>query len=247
MPSQIQTETVKSTAGGASLESFRAVDERRTGKRPGVLVFHEWWGLDDHMKRRARMLAELGYTALAVDMYGDGQVAADAAEANRLMGGLLGDLPAAEARLKASLQKLAGDPTVDASRIGAIGYCLGGAMVLHAARLGLPLAGVVSFHGSLGSFHTPAPGSVRAKILVCHGGADVLVPDDQVAAFKREMDAAKADYRVIVYDGALHGFTNPAATESGKKNGLPLAYDAAVDERSWKDMKDFFAKAFARA
>ncbi len=213
--------------------------------RPGVLVVHEWWGLNDYIRRRVHELASLGYEALAVDMYGDGRTAADPEGANALMSAALGDVPALEQRFRAAYDTLAARPGVDASRIAAIGYCFGGAVVLHAARIGLPLAGVTSFHGSLGSFHKPAPGSVKAKILVCHGAADDLVPQDDIDAFKQEMDAAKADYRFESYAGAKHGFSNPDATASGEKHGMPLAYDADVDARSWADMRAFFDSIFA--
>lgn len=241
---KIETKDVTYQAGGTTLRGYLATDGDRTGKRPGVLVVHEWWGLNDYIRRRARMLAELGYTALAVDMYGDGKTGTNAAEANGLMAAALADRPALEARFQAAYAHLKGDPTVDASKIAAIGYCFGGAVVLHAARIGLPLAGVVSFHGSLGSFHKPAPGTVKAKILVCHGAEDSLVPDDQIAAFRKEMDEAKAEYRFVSYPGAKHGFTNPEADARGRENGLPLAYDAEVDRKSWQDMQDFFAKIF---
>jgi dienelactone hydrolase len=190
------------------------------------------------------MLAELGYTALAVDMYGDGRTGADPTEAGKLMTAALSDRVALEARVEAALDLASGHPSVDAARTGAIGYCFGGAVVLHAARIGLPLRGVVSFHGSLGSFQKPAPGSVKARILVCHGGADSLVPDEQVAAFKKEMDEAKADYRFVAYDGALHGYTNPDATEKGKQYGMPLGYEEKADRKSWEDMKGFFGEVF---
>jgi dienelactone hydrolase len=152
---------------------------------------------------------------------------------------------AGEARFKAAYDLLASRPEVDGSRIAAIGYCFGGAVVLHAARIGMPLRGVVSFHGALGSFHKPAPGSVKAKVLVCHGAADRLVSQDEVDAFKQEMDQAKADYRFLAYPNALHGFTNPEATENGKRYGIPLAYDAEADRRSWQDMTDFLARVLA--
>ena len=213
--------------------------------RPGVLVVHEWWGLNDYIRGRAEQLGDLGYEALAVDMYGAGQTGSSPDEANALMSAALGDVPALEARFEAALDALKARPGVDGSKIAAIGYCFGGAVVLHAARIGLPLAGVASFHGSLGSFHTPAPGSVKAKILVCHGAADALVPEADVEAFKAEMDAAKADYKFEAYPGALHGFSNPDATANGERYGMPLAYDADADAKSWAEMKSFFQKIFA--
>jgi dienelactone hydrolase len=241
----VHAEPVTYAAAGATLRGHLAVDRGRAGRRPGVLVVHEWWGLNDYIRRRARMLAELGYTALAADMYGEGRTAGTPDEAGKLMNAVLGDMKTGEARFRAAYARLQGDDTVDPERIAAIGYCFGGAVVLHAARVGMPLRGVVSFHGALGSFHRPAPGSVAAKILVCHGAADALVPDAEVAAFKQEMDQAKADYRFLAYPGALHGFTNPEADANGKKYGLPLAYDAEVDRRSWEDMRQFLERVFA--
>jgi len=241
----ITADTVTYRAGATTLQGYLAVDEARQGKRPAVLVVHEWWGLNDYIRGRARQLAELGYSALAVDMYGDGKTGADPGEAGALMTAALGDRVALEARFKAALDLVSSQASVDAARVGAIGYCFGGAVVLHAARIGLPLRGVVSFHGSLGSFHKPAPGSVKAKVLVCHGGADSLVPDEQIAAFKQEMADAKVDCRFVVYEGALHGYTNPEATEKGKAYGMPLAYEAEADRKSWADMQAFFAEVFA--
>ena len=243
MGADIRTEKVSYSADGAGLEGYLACDTGSEGPRPGVLVVHEWWGLDDYIRGRARQLAELGYCALAVDMYGGGRTAADPEQAGALMNGALADMAGAEARFRAARARLAGDARCDAGRIAAIGYCFGGAIVLHAARIGMDLRAVVSFHGSLGSFHKPEPGSVRARVLVCHGARDRLVPDAEVAAFRAEMDEAGADCEFIAYEGALHGFTNPHATANGEKYGLPLAYDAASDARSWQDMRDLFEKA----
>jgi dienelactone hydrolase len=244
MPATIQSEPVTYRAGDTTLRGFLATTAAQDA-RPGVLVVHEWWGLNDYIRRRARMLAELGYTALAVDMYGDGRVADTAGDAGALMTAVLNDRKAAEDRFAAGFDLLKAQPGTDGNRIAAIGYCFGGAVVLHAARLGLPLRGVVSFHGALGSMHTPTPGGVRAKILVCHGAADSLVPDSDVAAFKHEMDQARADYRFVTYDNALHSFTNPDADTNGKKYGIPLAYDAVADQRSWQDMREFLTRIFA--
>ena len=244
MASDIDTKRITYSAGGTELQGFLAAPANASNC-PGVLVFHEWWGLNDYIRGRAEQLAALGYVAFAADMYGGGKTADDPAGASELMNGVLADIPSAEARLRAAYEQIQSAAGVDEKRIGAIGYCFGGAMVLHAARTGVPLAGVVSFHGSLGSAHQPQPGEVRAKILVLHGAADQLVPDADVDAFKKEMDAAKADYEFVAYEGALHGFTNPAATEKGQKFGLPLGYDADVDARSWQDMKAFFERVFA--
>jgi dienelactone hydrolase len=191
------------------------------------------------------MLAELGYVALAVDMYGDGKVAENPGDAGALMTAVLNDMKAGEECFTAGYELLKSQRAADAGRIAAIGYCFGGAVVLHAARRGLLLRGVVSFHGALGSFHKPSPGSVAAKILVCHGADDSLVPDADVAAFKQEMEQAKADYRFMTYAKALHGFTNPDADANGRKYGIPLAYNAEADRQSWQDMREFLARIFA--
>ncbi|MCY4348300.1 MAG: dienelactone hydrolase family protein [Thiotrichales bacterium] len=239
----IRTEALTYTAGDTTCKGYIA-GAAAGAPRPGVLVVHEWWGLDDYIRGRARMLAELGYTALAVDMYGDGRTAADPEGAGALMHSVLSDMDAGTARLGAAFDALSGHAMVDADRIAAIGYCFGGAMVLHGARIGMDLKGVVSFHGALGSFHKPARGEVKAKVLVCHGAADSLVSDADITGIKEEMAAAGVDFRFVAYEGARHGFTNPAATANGEKYGLPLRYDEAVDRRSWDDMKALFAEIF---
>lgn len=241
----IQTKTLKYTAGGADLESYFACDASVQGKRPGVILLGEWWGMNDYLKRRARQVAELGYAALAADMYGGGRVAADSNEAGQLMNGLFGDMAATGERLKAHLAQLRAQPQVDGTRIGAMGYCLGGALSLHSARLGLDLRGVVSFHGALGRTHQAKPGDIKAEILVCHGADDVLVPEDDQKNFHEDMKALGAKYQFIAYPGAKHGFTNPEATAKGEKFGLPLAYNESVDQQSWDAMKKFWARVFA--
>lgn len=243
--STIHSETIRLSAEGTDLQSYLAYDDANDARRPGVMVIHEWWGLNDYIRRRVDQLAKLGYAALAVDMYGNGEVADNPDDAGRLMNGVLSDITKAKSRMGAALEYLQSHDRVDAQRIAAIGYCFGGAMVLHAARTGMPLSGVVSFHGALGSAHKPAPGEVRAKVMVCHGADDSLVPEADVAALKDEMKAAGADLRFIAYPGALHGFTNPDADANGKKYGLPLAYDKDTDAKSWKQMQAFFKEVFA--
>jgi dienelactone hydrolase len=243
--SNLHTETVRLSADGTELDCYLARKNNGRTRGPGVLVVHEWWGLNEYIRRRARMLAELGFTALAVDMYGGGEVADNPDDAGRLMNGVLADMSQAESRMGAALEFLQNDDSVDPGRIAAIGYCFGGGVVLHAARTGMPLAGVASFHGSLGSFHKPEPGSVRARILVCHGAEDVLISEDSVTALKDELQAAGADLRFIAYPGALHGFTNPDADANGEKYGLPLAYSEDTDQRSWQEMQAFFKEIFA--
>ncbi|MDH3712695.1 MAG: dienelactone hydrolase family protein [Gammaproteobacteria bacterium] len=240
----IQTETVLYSANGTNLRGYFAYDDNVEGERPGVIVVHEWWGLNDYIKSRAQQLAALGYSALAVDMFGEGSTADNPGDAGAQMNTVLEDMETGTARLKAGFATLQDHESVDGSRMAAIGYCFGGAMVLHMARIGMPLKGVVSFHGALGSFHRPAAGEVQAKVLVCHGAADEFVPQSDIDNFKAEMDAAGANYEFVAYDGALHGFTNKAADENGKKYGLPLAYNEAADQGSWQAMQGLFEEIF---
>lgn len=245
MTAKIESGTVAYQAGGADLVSYVAWDAAQEGPRPGIVVFGEWWGLNDYQKRRARQLAELGHIVLAADMFGGGRIAADAEEAGQLMNGLFADMDATSARVRAAIEQLRRQPNVDPARLGAMGYCLGGAMSLHAARLGLDLKGVASFHGSLGRTHTAKPGDVKARVLVCHGEDDAFVSAEEQAGFRKEMDELGANYKFVTYPGAKHGFTNPDATENGKKYGLPLEYNEDVDRESWQEMKGFWAEVFA--
>ena len=238
--SNIHTETISYTANGDSMVGYLAYDSDIDGKRPGILVIHEWWGLNDYIQQRTGQLADLGYSALAIDMYGAGRTGETPDEAGALMNTVLNDMETGTARLKAGYQVLQDHPTADGDRIGAIGYCFGGAMVLHMARIGMPLGAVVSFHGALGSFHKPEPGSVRAKVLVCHGAADSMVSDEEVQSFKAEMDAAAVDYEFVAYEGALHGFTSREADENGQKYGIPVGYNENADRASWQAMQELF-------
>ncbi|HEX7005602.1 MAG TPA: dienelactone hydrolase family protein [Alphaproteobacteria bacterium] len=215
-----------------------------SGARPGIVIFHEAPGLNDNVKRRAAMLAELGYVALGADMYGGGTVAKDGDEAMRLMGGLREDTPLLRARARAALDALAARPEVDRGRLAAIGYCFGGFTALELARSGAPLAGVVSFHGLLGTQQPAKPGAIKGKILACTGAADPLVPADQVVAFQREMSEAGVDWQVVAYGGAQHGFTNPAADALNRPG---FGYQEAADLRSWAAMRTFFGEIFGEA
>ena len=239
----ILTSQIEYAVGDATHQGYLAYDDEVTSERPGVVVVHEWWGVNDYIRRRAHMLAELGYTALAIDMFA-GRTATSPDEAGALMNGVLGDMETGTRALQAGYQLLLDQPGVDAARTAAIGYCFGGAMVLHMARIGMPLSAVASFHGALGSFHTAEPGSIKAKVLVCHGAADAMVSMDDVEAFKQEMDAAQADYEVLVLDGAMHGFTSPEADENGAKYGIPVGYQREADEKSWQALQALFARVF---
>ena len=233
-------------ADGTNLKGYLAWDSGVKGKRPGVLVVHEWWGLNEYARSRARMLAELGYTALAVDMYGEGKTASHPQDAGAFAGEVMRNFPAAKARFEAALAVLKKHPTVDKRRLAAIGYCFGGGIVLNMARQGVELDGVASFHGSLGAVEPAKAGGVRARIFVAHGGADSFVPDDQVEAFKKEMSEAGADLKFIVYPGATHSWTNPDADRYAKEFKMPVAYNPEQDRKSWEDLKSWLGEIFAR-
>ena len=242
----VKGEEVQYKAGNTVLKGYLAWDDAVKGKRPGVLVVHEWWGHNEYARERARMLAGLGYTALALDMYGDGHQAHHPDEAGKFSGEVRKNLALAKQRFDAAQQVLKKHPTVDGKNIAAIGYCFGGAIVLEMARQGESLKGVVSFHGSLNTEQPAKAGKVKARMLVLTGEADPFVPAEQVEAFKKEMDAAKASYKVIAYPGAKHAFTSKGADELGQKFSLPLAYNADADQKSWAEMQTFFKEIFAK-
>jgi len=239
LPIALAGEEVTYSVDGTTLKGYIARPTASGGKRPGVLVVHEWWGNNDYTRKRADMLAELGYVALAVDMYGDGKTVDNPKEAGALSGEARKNIDVSDKRFAAARALLARQPDVDAGRIAAIGYCFGGGIVLEMARRGSDLAGVVSFHGGLGTPAPAKPGAVKGKLLVLNGAADPFVKPDQIDAFKKEMQAAGVTYTFIDYPGAVHAFTNPAATENGKKFNLPLAYDADADKKSWAEMQRF--------
>ena len=237
---------VEYSAQGVVLKGFLAYDDKIQGKRPGILVVHEWWGLNDYARKRAKMLAGLGYTALAVDMYGEGKQAMHPADAGKFSGEIMKNFDVGKARFLAAEDFLKNQPTVDPDRIGAVGYCFGGGVVLNMARQGADLKAVASFHGSLQAVKPAEPGMVKAKIRVYTGGIDKFVPAEAVEAFNKEMLEAKADYIIKVYPGALHAFSNPEATRLGKQFNLPLAYYKKADKASWQDMRNFFAAAIKK-
>ncbi len=241
---EVQGKEVTYRANGTLLKGYIAYDDAIQGKRPGVLVVHEWWGLGDYARKRARMLAQLGYTALALDMYGEGRQAHHPDDAGKFAGELAKNLPLAKTRFEAAMEYLRQQKNVDAKNIAALGYCFGGSVVLQMARLGEDLKGVVSFHGNLATEHPAQPGEVRARIISFTGTDDPMIPAEQVAAFKQEMEKAGVDYKVVTFAGARHSFTNPAADEYGRKFNLPLAYDAAADKASWNETTNFLAGIF---
>lgn len=236
----VQTKTVEYKVGETTLKGFLAWDDAAHGKRPAVIVVHEWWGLNDYAKERTRQLAALGYVAFAADMYGDGKTTDHPEDAGKWATAVSQNLPEGLARAKAALELVKADPHVDATRIAAIGYCFGGAVVMHMAYAGLDVKGVASFHGSLPA----APESTTAiapKIAVFHGAADGFVPAAQIAAFTAGLDKAKADWSMTSYGGAVHSFT---VAGSEKRNIPGIAYNAEADRRSWAALQSFLGELF---
>ena len=235
---KVVTKAVPYTHEGVELEGYIAYDANRKGKRPGILVIHEWWGLTDHPKERARRLAELGYVAFCVDMYGKGKVTDDPKQAGAWAGAFYNDRAGfGRARLKAGYDVLAARERVDATRIGAMGFCYGGSVALEAAWANMGVKGVVSFHGALTTPSEADAKNVKAAILVCTGADDAMVPPDQVQAFEDTLDKAGAVYKVLSYPGAVHAFTNKGADAHGMPN---VKYNQAADEQSWEAMTAFW-------
>ncbi len=239
---KVQTKLVEYRQGDTTLQGFLAWDDAAKGKRPGLLVIHEWWGMNQHARDQAVRAAKAGYVAFALDMYGKGKVATHPQDAKAFVAEATKDPQVERARFEAALATLKAQPQVDPARVGVMGYCFGGGVALDMARAGEPLQAVATFHGSLAPSGQPAQkGKVKPHILVQTGGADPNVPQQQVEAFEKEMKDAGADAKVIVYPGAKHSFTNPDAD----KAGIPgLAYDPQADQQSWAEATKFFKRVF---
>ena len=243
---KIEGKPVEYTAGGVTLKGYLAYDENVKGIRPGVLVVHEWWGQNEYVRKRARMLAELGYTALALDMYGEGKMASHPDDAGKFSSEVMKNFPVAKERFLAALEFLKKQPTVDPANIAAIGYCFGGGVVLNVARQGVDIKGVASFHGSLAVVQPEKPTPIKAAVRVYNGADDKFIPAEAIEALKKEMAEQKVNFKFTNYPGAIHSFTNPDATEMGKKFNMPIAYNAAADKASWADMQQFFKEIFKK-
>ncbi len=227
-----------------TMKGYIAYDEGIEGKRPGILVVHEWWGHNAYARKRAEMLAELGYVTLAVDMYGEGQTASHPDDAGKFAMSVMSNIEAGKARFVRAMEELKSHPQVDSARIGAIGYCFGGSVALSMANMGLDLDAVAAFHSGVKLPAMPEAGKLKAKVLVCNGAEDSFVPPESVEAFKKAMDHVQADYQYIAYEGAVHSFTSPDADSLGKQFNLPLAYNAEADQQSWEAMKSLFESVF---
>jgi dienelactone hydrolase len=238
---RIETREFTYTQGKTALKGFIAWGAGVTGKRPGVLVVHEWWGHNEHARNQAKRLAEAGYVGMAIDMYGDGKVTSHPDSAQAFVTEATKSAPVMAERFQAALAQLKLDPHVDSTKVAAIGYCFGGAVVLSMARSGLPLAAVASFHGALAGLAPVAAGKLRARILVQTGEADPMVPAAQVEQFRKEMTAAGARFQIISYPGVKHSFTNPNADHVGMDG---LGYNADADAKSWAELVKFFGEVF---
>jgi dienelactone hydrolase len=235
----VKTREVEYTQGETKLHGLMAWDDAVQGKRPGVLVVHEWWGMNQHARNQAERLARAGFVGFALDMYGDGKVATHPQDAQTFAAEATKDPAVVAARFNAAREQLVADPHVDSRHIGAIGYCFGGGVLLGMVRNGADLGAAATFHGALATEHPAEPGKVKAPLLVMTGADDPFVPPDQVAKFESEMKAAGANFKVIRYPGARHSFTNPDAASYGMTQ---LAYNADADKKSWTAMLSMFRK-----
>ena len=238
----IKEEPVTYKDGEATMKGFVIYDDAIKAQRPGIVLVHEWWGITKHIHNEARQFAQQGYTAFIADMYGDAKTADNPKDAGALAGSVMKDPAVMQSRFNAAKDTLAKHPTVDRTRIAAVGFCFGGGVALNMARTGSDLKGVAAFHSTL-SPNVPAatPGKVKAKLLVMNGAEDPFIKPEEIGAFKQEMQMAKVDYRYIDYPKAVHAFTNPDATAAGKKFKLPLKYDAAADKASKAEATKFLA------
>ena len=237
----LKEEMVNYQVDSLQMSSYVVYDSNQQGQRPAVLVIHEWWGLNDYAKMRARKLAELGYIAMAVDMYGNGQTGPDPDAAGKLAMPFYKNPDMAKKHVEAALAQIRKNSMTDTANVAVIGYCFGGAVALGVARMGIDVKAAVSFHGNLNV--VPANKELlKAEVLVCHGNADPFVPQAEVDQFKKQMDSIGAKYVFKGYDSATHAFTNPEATAMGKRFNIPIRYNAVADSASWEEMKVFLKR-----
>lgn len=239
----VKTQEVSYEVDGVTLTGYLAYPVGQIDPVPGVLVVHEWWGHNAYARKRAAMLAEQGYTALALDMYGDGKVATHPEDAGKFMKEVGSNSEVSQKRFDAAVELLKSQSFTDGDRLAAVGYCFGGSVVMNMARLGKDLDGVVSVHGGIGGL-SPISDNTQAKFLVLNGQDDPWITEEHKATFKSEMDEANIAYEFVDYPGAKHAFSNPDATEFGKKFNLPLEYNEDVDKESWQRMISFLNDIF---
>lgn len=243
LPVKVKGLEVGYATDSVQMKGYLAFDENLSEKRPGIIIVHEWWGHNDYVRERAKMLAELGYTALALDMYGDGKLAQHPDDAGKFAMSVISNLDVASARFNAALDLLKDHETVNKENIAAIGYCFGGSVVLTMANSGADLDAVAAFHSGVRLPVMPTS-DLKARVLVCNGAEDPFIPPETVTAFKSAMDSVGASYQYIEYPGVQHSFTSKEADANGEKFNLPLAYDADADEQSWSSMKALFEGVF---
>lgn len=244
-PAAVKTEVVEYEHAGTKLKGFLAYDDAATGKQPGVLVFPEWWGLNDYAKDRAKQLAGMGYVAFAADLYGNGQIidTAHPQDAGKMAGSLRANVAVWRGRAEAGLKQLTSRPNVDATKVAAIGYCLGGSTALQLAYTGADLKAVTTFHAALPTPTAAEAMAVKPKLLVCHGAADSFIPEKAIADFKGTLEGAKAKFDFVNYPGVVHSFTVPGADKVGNPG---MKYDKAADEDSWRRMTALFRQELGR-
>ncbi|MDC8004257.1 dienelactone hydrolase family protein [Aureisphaera galaxeae] len=243
LPMKVKGVEVTYATDSTNLKGYIAYDENSTVKQPGVLIVHEWWGHNDYVRERADMLAELGYTAMAIDMYGDGKQADHPEDAGKFAGAVFSNLPEAKARFNAALALLKSQESVDSEKIAAIGYCFGGSVALTMANSGADLDAVAAFHSGVALPVMPNE-DLKARVLVCNGADDPFINPESVTAFTAAMDSLGAKYEYISYPGVKHSFTSKAADANGEKFNLPLAYDAEADEKSWTSLQTLLNDVF---
>ena len=225
------------------MKGYVAYDSVATDKKPGILVIHEWWGHNEYVRERADKLAELGYVALAVDMYGEGKKAEHPKDAGMFAGEVMSNMDVAKARFEQALTTLKKNPMVDSNSIAVVGYCFGGSVAMTMANAGYDIDAVAAFHSGF-SLPIPPQNGIKAKYLICNGADDPFIPAESAEAFKAKMDSVNANYKYIAYEGAVHAFTSPYADEMGAKFELPLAYNAAADSSSWFELQILLKSVF---
>ena len=243
MEVKVKGTEVTYAADSTNLKGYIAYDENKKGKRPGVLIVHEWWGHNDYVRERANMLAELGYTAIAVDMYGDGKQANHPDDAGKFAMSVMGNLPEATARFDAAIKLLQEHESVDKEKLAAIGYCFGGSVALTMANSGADLDAVAAFHSGVALPVMPNK-DLKARVLVCNGADDPFVAPESITTFKTAMDSIGAKYEYIAYPGVTHSYTSKEADANGEKFNLPLAYNADADQKAWTSLKALLKDVF---
>jgi len=240
---KVKGEDVAYTSEATSMKGYISYDENKDGKRPGIIVVHEWWGHNDYVRERADQLAELGYTAIAIDMYGDGKQAGHPDDAGKFAKSVFSNLPEAKARFNAALDLLKNHPSVNADKIAAIGYCFGGSVALTMANSGADLDAVAAFHSGVALPVMPNK-ELKARVLVCNGAEDPFISPESITTFTKAMDSIGAKYEYINYPGVKHSFTSKAADANAEKFNLPLAYDAEADKNSWESLQKLLTEVF---